>query len=48
MKTVPQMSAKEAAALVKSGAVMMVGGFGMTGTPVHLLHALSQKRMSRT
>ena len=42
MKTVPQMSAKEAAALVKSGAVMMVGGFGMTGAPVHLLHALSQ------
>ncbi len=28
--------------MVKSGAVMMVGGFGMTGTPVHLLHALAE------
>lgn len=42
MKRVPQMSLAEAAALVKSGAVMMVGGFGMTGAPVHLLHALAQ------
>lgn len=41
MKRVPQMSAEQAAALVKSGAVMMVGGFGMTGAPVHLLHALA-------
>lgn len=42
MKRVPQMSAERAAALVKSGAVMMVGGFGMTGSPVHLLHALAE------
>ena len=42
MKSIPQLSAAEAAALVKSGAVMMVGGFGMTGTPVHLLHALAE------
>lgn len=42
MKRVPQLSAEEAAQLVKSGAVMMVGGFGMTGTPVHLLHALAE------
>ncbi len=28
--------------MVKSGAVMMVGGFGMTGSPVHLLHALAE------
>ncbi|MDE2858188.1 MAG: 3-oxoacid CoA-transferase [Chloroflexota bacterium] len=42
MKRVPQMSAEKAAALVKSGAVMMVGGFGMTGSPVHLLHALAR------
>ncbi|MCY4021705.1 MAG: 3-oxoacid CoA-transferase [Chloroflexi bacterium] len=41
MKSVPQMSAEKAAALVKSGAVIMVGGFGMTGSPVHLLHALA-------
>ncbi|MDE2750245.1 MAG: 3-oxoacid CoA-transferase subunit B [Chloroflexota bacterium] len=42
MKQIPRMSAEEAAALVKSGAVMMVGGFGMTGAPVHLLHALAE------
>ena len=42
MKHVPQLSAAEAARLVKSGAVMMVGGFGMTGSPVHLLHALAE------
>jgi 3-oxoacid CoA-transferase len=42
MKRVPQISAEEAARLVQSGAVMMVGGFGMTGSPVHLLHALAE------
>ena len=42
MKLAPQLSAAEAARLVKSGAVMMVGGFGMTGTPVQLLHALAE------
>ena len=42
MKRVPQLSADAAAKLVKSGDVMMVGGFGMTGTPVHLLHALAE------
>ena len=42
MKRVPQLSPAEAARLVPSGAVMMVGGFGMTGTPVHLLHALAE------
>ncbi len=41
MKSVPQLSAGEAAQLVKSGAVLMAGGFGMTGNPVHLLHALA-------
>ena len=46
MKRVPQLSAAEAALLVKSGAVMMVGGFGMTGTPVHLLHALAETTVS--
>ena len=46
MKRVPQLSAAEAALLVKSGAVMMVGGFGMTGTPVHLLHALAETSIS--
>jgi 3-oxoacid CoA-transferase len=28
--------------MVKSGAVIMAGGFGMTGNPVHLLHALAE------
>ena len=42
MRPIPQLSAEEAAALVKSGAVMMVGGFGMTGSPAHLLHALAE------
>ncbi len=42
MKRVPQLSADAAARLVKSGAVLMVGGFGMTGTPTRLLHALAE------
>jgi 3-oxoacid CoA-transferase len=42
LKTVPQLTPLEAARLVKDGDVIMVGGFGMTGTPVHLLHALAQ------
>ncbi|MBC7811036.1 MAG: 3-oxoacid CoA-transferase subunit B [Burkholderiales bacterium] len=43
MKTVPQITAQEAAALVPDGAVMMSGGFGMTGNPVHLFHALAER-----
>jgi 3-oxoacid CoA-transferase len=42
MKQVKQISATEAAALVNSGDVLMAGGFGMTGNPVHLLHALAE------
>ncbi len=42
MKRVPQISAAEAAAKVKSGDILMAGGFGMTGNPVHLLHALAE------
>lgn len=42
MRTTPQISAAAAAALVKSGDTLLVGGFGMTGNPVHLLHALAQ------
>ena len=41
MKSVPQISASEAAALVKDGDVLLGGGFGMTGNPIHLLHALA-------
>lgn len=42
MKTVPVITAAEAAALVKSGDTLLVGGFGMTGNPVHLVHALAE------
>jgi 3-oxoacid CoA-transferase len=42
MKTVPQLTACEAAALVKDGDIIMAGGFGMTGNPVHLLNALAE------
>jgi len=42
MKKVPQISAQEAAQKVNSGDVLIAGGFGMTGNPVHLLHALAE------
>ncbi|MFK7804050.1 MAG: 3-oxoacid CoA-transferase [Anaerolineae bacterium] len=45
MKTAPQISITEAAALVKSGDTILVGGFGMTGNPVHLLHAIAETDM---
>ncbi|MBN1993772.1 MAG: 3-oxoacid CoA-transferase subunit B [Anaerolineae bacterium] len=45
MKTVPQLTAAEAAALVPHGATIMVGGFGMTGNPVHILHALAEREV---
>lgn len=42
MKKVPQITAEEAAALVKDGDTIFGGGFGMTGNPVHLLHTLAK------
>jgi len=42
MKNVPQLTAQEAAGLVTSGDTLLVGGFGMTGNPVSLVHALAQ------
>ncbi len=42
MKKVPQITAQEAAALVKDGDILLGGGFGMTGNPIHLLHALAE------
>ena len=42
MKTVPLISAAEAACKVNSGDVLVVGGFGMTGTPIHLLDAIAE------
>jgi 3-oxoacid CoA-transferase len=44
MKTVKQISAEQAAFLVKDGDIIFAGGFGMTGNPVHLLHALAQTK----
>lgn len=46
MKSVPQISAEQAARLVQNGDVLMAGGFGMTGNPVHLLHALAESGVS--
>ena len=42
MINIPQLSAVDAAKLIPDGATIMVGGFGMTGNPVHLLHALAE------
>src|SRR5215210_5688626 len=42
MKQVPQISAKEAAGLVRDGDTIFGGCFGMTGNPVHLLHSLAE------
>ncbi|MCY4587933.1 MAG: CoA transferase subunit A [Bryobacterales bacterium] len=42
METIPQITAGEGATLVRSGDVLIVGGFGMTGSPVHLLNALAE------
>ena len=44
MKQVPQISVTEAAALVKDGDIIFGGGFGMTGNPIHLLHALAETK----
>lgn len=41
MKVVPQITAVSAANLINNGDTLLVGGFGMTGNPVHLLHALA-------
>lgn len=42
MKKVPQITLEEAVALVKDGDTLLQGGFGMTGNPVHLMHALAE------
>lgn len=42
MKKAPQISLSQAAAMVKDGDVLLQGGFGMTGNPVHLMHALAE------
>nr|WP_297307993.1 3-oxoacid CoA-transferase [uncultured Flavobacterium sp.] len=42
MKQVPQISLQDAVAMVKDGDILLQGGFGMTGNPVHLMHALAE------
>jgi len=44
MKRVVQITADQAAALVKDGDTIFGGGFGMTGNPVHLFHALAKTK----
>ena len=42
MKTVPQTTPEQAAAKVRSGDALIVGGFGMTGNPTNIMHALAE------
>ena len=42
MKELPRITPEEAAKLVADDATLMVGGFGMTGHPLHLVHALAE------
>jgi 3-oxoacid CoA-transferase len=42
MKSPEILSIQEAVARIPDSASLMVGGFGMTGNPVHLLHALAE------
>lgn len=44
MKTTPQITLSQAAAMVKDGDILLQGGFGMTGNPVHLMHALAETK----
>jgi 3-oxoacid CoA-transferase len=42
MKQVSIIDVVSAAKMVKEGDVLLQGGFGMTGNPVHLMHALAE------
>ena len=42
MKSVPIIDSEEAVKKVKSGDVLLCGGFGMTGNPVQLLNTLAK------
>jgi 3-oxoacid CoA-transferase len=42
MNKKPQLSLETAVTHIKNGDTILVGGFGMTGNPVHLLHALAE------
>ena len=45
MKKVPIITSKQAASIVKDGDILLGGGFGMTGNPVHLIHALAETKI---
>ena len=42
MRSVPQITVQEAAARIRSGDVLIVGGFGMTGSPTKVMHAIAE------
>jgi 3-oxoacid CoA-transferase len=42
MKQVPIITVEEAVQMVKDGDALLQGGFGMTGNPIHLMHALAK------
>lgn len=46
MKVVPQISLQEAATKISSGDIIIAGGFGMTGNPVHLLNAIADTEVN--
>ncbi|MEW6991640.1 3-oxoacid CoA-transferase [Colwelliaceae bacterium 6441] len=43
MKSVPIISLASAANKINNNDTLLVGGFGMTGNPIHLLHAIAEK-----
>lgn len=43
VKRIPQVTLTEAVSMVSTGDTLLVGGFGMTGNPVNLVHALAER-----
>lgn len=39
----PILTADEAAALIPSGSTLLLGGFGLTGNPINVIHALCER-----
>ena len=46
MRTVPQITLEQAAAKVRPGDALIVGGFGMTGNPTNIMHAIAETGVS--
>ena len=42
MRNVPQITLEQAAAKVRTGSALIVGGFGMTGNPTNIMHAIAE------